>query len=263
MIILFAFLACFSEGVKKPGPKSSLFQSWAMAPYPYMQQQQQFAQQYMDQAGPYGPPRGPEYGYGGPQAWPPYPGGYYPMGYQNGPAPPPMYYYPQAPQPPQYPTYQVTEPSRTEYSAYPPRPAPAIGYQTPPVLLADPAHEKPSEAQAASPTPEVHAETVSTTASPMKVALSQAMNDAMKQMDKVTDSAVDLTSFDNLHYVPTQPPVKPVRLSLSEETVPLDSHILNWRELVGLPKSNSETDTRYIINENNTPMLSGQWDVGK
>ena len=203
-------------GVKRSEPvKSSLFQSWAEPP-PYMMypnyMQPGFAPEYMQQR--YAPP--------------------YPY--------PPMNYYPQAPPPPpgyfqqQYQPYPYGYQPALQAASPPPV---VVEYQTPPVLTERKPAVEVKEPEAAVPPIAQSVEPVQavpqTTPSPMKAALSKAMNDAMKQMDKVTDSALDLSTFDNLHYSAPAASRPPVRMSLSEETVPLDSHILNWRELVGLP----------------------------
>ena len=232
-------------------PKSSLFQTWAAPPYMYP---------YMQAPGPLNPP------------------GYFPYSYQ-GP-PPPMGYYP----PPQ-PTYYQQQfqyappmgPAMIPFNYQGPPNPPVVAYQPPPVMMAAQPMQQISQMTAQAPEAASKAATTTqtqtdklssvesaatTTASPMKAELSRALNDAMKQMDKVTDSALDLSTFDNLRYVPPASP-PPVRLSLSQDTVPIDNHILNWRELVGLPSTNSLTEKgKDPVTESTTPLLSGKWNLG-
>jgi len=87
--------------------------------------------------------------------------------------------------------------------------------------------------------PPVEITTETTTVNPLKEELTKALNDATKEMDKVKHNAVlSLSTFDNLDWKPTVD--KPLeRMSLSDGTVPIDNHILNWRDLVGLPSSSS------------------------
>jgi hypothetical protein len=83
------------------------------------------------------------------------------------------------------------------------------------------------------------ATTESTTSNPLKDELTRALNEASKEMDKVKhNAALSLSSFDDLDWKPESKKTIP-RMSLSDETVPVDNHILNWRDLVGLPQSRS------------------------
>ena len=102
---------------------------------------------------------------------------------------------------------------------------------------------------------------VPTTPSPMKLVLTKELDDAMKQIDKVGTSALDMSSsFDNLKWTPK--PMDRAPMSLSEDTVPIDNHILNWRELVGLPSTNSLSNDKELVSLKSTPMLTGKFSQG-
>jgi hypothetical protein len=188
--------------------------------------------------------------------YPPYmydPSGYYYGGYPGMmavPPPQPQYYmegapyyaYPQAVQqgPPPVPVQQQALPR----SVSPPVPvyAPPQAVQQSseqvriPVAAQD---EKPPVSVAKFENPVVeapvreHTQAEKDEPSELKDKLTKALAEASKQMDKVTNNALAPNAFDDLIWKPTTPNVE--TMSLSDQTVPIDNHILNWRDLVGLP----------------------------
>ena len=224
MLVLLLALSCV-EAVKK----SSLFEAYAMAPYGYY---------YPPPYAPYNTPYAPQY-----QQPPPYAG------------PPPPGYFPPYMPPPQAGYYdprygmQFAAPERQQQ------------YQAPPVLQGPPSRAVAAPVQEmreepVKQAPQVVKQTVETTPSPLKVALAEALSEASKQIDKANaQTASHLVSFDNLDYSPRH---NPPPVSLSQDTVPIDDHILNWRELVGISGSNLAKDPPNPVSEDGvTPLLAG------
>ena len=98
------------------------------------------------------------------------------------------------------------------------------------------------------------------THNPLKDALSEALNEASKQIDEANKHAkMKFVSFDDIDFAPKKTKVA-VPVSLSDERVPIDDHILNWRELVGLPAKNPVMEqSKPVLNDGVTPML----EIGK
>ncbi len=226
---------------KKP---SSLFEAYAMYPQPYGYYMQSpypvFGQQ---QQPPMFPPQQPQQP---PPMYPMYPPYFMP--------PLPPNYYPQPPQALAFPQpYMQAQPSRPELPAAPPsRPVQAQAFELAPPKPAVELVEK-----APVPAPALEEELIAPTKNPLKEALSSALDEASKQIDKANhNAALKLASFDDIDFSPRREQQKPI--SLAQEPVPIDNRILNWRELVGLPPANPVMENRRpISNDGVTPMLDG------
>jgi hypothetical protein len=94
------------------------------------------------------------------------------------------------------------------------------------------------------------------THNPLKDALSVALTEASKQIDEANKHAkLKFVSFDDIDYNPRKARVA-APVSLSDERVPIDDHILNWRELVGLPANNPVMEqSKPVLHDGVTPML--------
>ena len=228
--------AGFVQSVKKAKP-SSLFQTFAAPPMPY----------------PYAfypPPFPPQY--------------YQPQGFE-----PQMYPYPPMYMPPQqmymspYPQQPMmpVPPFQQGFSQPPSPPAPIVERSvekprpqeqvqdplfdfTPKTFFSPIEHVKPEKK-----------EPISTTQSPMHVVLANALDEANKDIDKASQHENDFASFDNIKFSTPTPFTAPV--SLSDASVPIDNHILNWRELVGLPSNPLTEDQRRNSNDVMKPLLPG------
>lgn len=62
----------------------------------------------------------------------------------------------------------------------------------------------------------------------MHAALENAVDEANREIEKANRQASEFAAFDKMKFSPEAG-------SLSDSSVPIDNHILNWRELVGLP----------------------------
>lgn len=69
-----------------------------------------------------------------------------------------------------------------------------------------------------------------TTPNPMHAALENAVDEANREIEKANRQASEFAAFDKMKFSPEAG-------SMSDSTVPIDNHILNWRELVGLPQN--------------------------
>jgi hypothetical protein len=91
--------------------------------------------------------------------------------------------------------------------------------------------------------------TTTTTANPMSAALDKALAEANKEIDKANHQANEFAGLNDLKFnQPISSPFGGGTVSLSDASVPIDNHILNWRELVGLP-SNPLTDGNKLNSE--------------
>lgn len=174
-------------------------------------------------------PSGYYYGYPAPGMMPPAP----PM------APPPQYYVENNPPIyygyPQMVQQQQAPPAPKRSVMYAARPAP----QTPVMQVRQ--REDPTVApvavqvqkQAVEAPVKEHLQEGAHETNELKDKLTRALTEASKQMDKVSNSALAPNAFDDLIWKPSSSPIE--TMSLSEDTVPIDNHILNWRDLVGLP----------------------------
>ena len=221
-----------------PVKKSSLFEAYAVNPYGYAPQyyvpqpQQMIPQQ--QQMAYYGMPQQPYY-YPQQQQYPMQPYQYQPqpMGRPN-----PGYYYPQPQQQPHYVENVPLQPA-----------PPATG------ILADQVQVKSVPTAAVAPVAKARVQVAP--AETVKSDLAKALEEASRQIDKANANTVDFASYENINFQPIPPTKAP--MSFSEETVPIDNHILNWRELVGLPANNPVVHNDAAIMDATTPMLSGSW----
>ena len=274
------------RGSKKP---SSLFQAYAYSPYGYYMQSPYPIYGLQQQQGPpppiYGPPQPPQPMYGPPQ--PPQPVYGPQQGQQQGP--PLAVYGPQqgpqqgpnqpvyGPQPGQqqgssqpYPPGQASNqanygnPTGQMFPMYQPYYMPPPAYYPQPQPYQPPTREAPVREvfqaparvieDAPQPPPVVEEQLIGPANNPLKEALSKALEDASKQIDKANaHAAMKLASFDDIDFSPRKSNSRPI--SLAEDSVPIDNHILNWRELVGLPPSNR--DVKPVSHDGVTPMLDG------
>jgi hypothetical protein len=179
--------------------------------------------------------------------YPPYmydPSGYYygypPPGMMPPMAPPSQYYVDNGPPPPVYYGYPQMVPQQAPLTA---KPQAMYAARPPPRVVQREAaqQENPTQAPVAvelqkqvveSPIKE-HAKVETHEPNELKDELTKALNEASHQMDKVSNSALAPNAFDDLVWKPSSSPIE--TMSLSEDTVPIDNHILNWRDLVGLP----------------------------
>lgn len=207
--------------VKSPSQKhSSLFQAWAMSPYP---------PSYY----PYPPYYGPY-----PQMQPVYdqPGF---MINQSPPQQAPQYFYPPGNQYPQYPPpqqYMAASPASTPPVTYYQAPPPQVKniVMAPPAPVPQQQHDDPQPRTVLKvDVPDTRQS--STQPSPIKEALQKELDKAAKALDNIAAHAPDLSQFDNLAWKPVASSNPVEQLSLAQDPVPLDTHILNWRKLVGLP----------------------------
>ena len=234
-------MALTAHAVKrKAGKPSSLFEAYAMYPYGYYMQPYPMMQ-----------PQGP-----------PFPGAYPMMAAQSMPPQPPpypygSYYMPQG----YYPMAPFPSAPRPQVSEAPPQvrsdPEPAI----PDVPVNTPAPVRFVERRA-DPEPQRFSvdkrqKTDLSAPNPLKDALASALNEASQQIDKANKHAkLNFVSFDDLDFSPRHSTPAPV--SMSEESVPIDDHILNWRELVGLPASNPVMEAGVPVKHDGvTPHLDG------
>jgi hypothetical protein len=246
LLMLIRLITCLIvsvQGVKKPATKSSLFQAYSMSPYSYppyyMPYPMAFYPMQSPQAGP-----GPNY-YVQPEipGYPMPPYGYQPIAApQAAPAPSKEYYYPTYPNPPPMMNPAVNMATMVTHS---PPIAPAI----PENRLEPPVSDPQTQANAQDPT--------QSTGGPIKAALSAALEEASKEIDQVNKHTAELTSLDKLS---TQSSFKLPKISLSEESVPIDDHILNWKELIGVPDKNPLIENREPVNAVSMPLLSGKWN---
>jgi hypothetical protein len=238
-IFLFAFLVLATYG--DPGylrkhqstgndTSSSLFQAYAIGPYPNAPNYYPYMPIY--------PPGGYMISYD--QAGQPFVMQQPPQGAPVMMNQPQMYYPQMAGQPP-----QIMAPPQ-QYGGY--VPVPRDGNQPTyvqyvPVRPADPAPRaeatKPEVTRSVVPVNtqfKVDVPHVESPDTPMKDALRKELDNAAKALDNIGSHTPDLSQFDNLSWQnPDRHNMQ--ALSLSEDPVPLDNHILNWRELVGSNKN--------------------------
>ena len=213
------------EGKKKA--TSSLFEAYAMYPYGggyYMQPPQPYP---MFAQGPSVPmPPGP------PPMYAPY---FVPQGYYQ----PPVAF----PQPPPYVQPQQRQDSLRFVETIPP--------SAPPTMVAAAQREQPRRLVPTQSPPVVAAQEEVTTRNPLKDALSDALLEASREIDNANKQAVShFVSFNDIDYSSRKS--TPAPLSYGEGSVPIDNHILNWRDLVGLP---ANTQVMSVQNDGITPML--------
>lgn len=253
LLVCIVALAGAVTGVKK-ADKSSLFQAYAMNPYGYPG----YYMPYQPMAYYTMPPNGPP--------------AYYPqMAAPQGPqvpnmAPPPMPVGPYAYQPPrQAPQYyyppQAYSPQITAKVRDDPMPVGPEGTVTLPVVdnQSSQGERSPTHgnSMAQAPKPSENRQPGSSNG-PIKEAFSVAMEEAAKQIDQVNAKAEEITAFNQAEVA--SPFSLPKEVSLSQESVPIDSHILNWRDLVGLPSRNPVVDGNEPLTSEVTPLLSGKWN---
>jgi hypothetical protein len=240
--------------LRKQGEKpSSLFEAYAMYPYGGYYMQPAYPPPMFPQQSP---PQiqAPVFGPGQP-GYPPMYAPYYmppPAGYYQQPPPAAVAF----PQPPAYAPPQAPELS----AAIRPPPAPPVTEQKrvseePEGLIRT--ERFPEETKRIPP---AHLtipsdEQLIPTKNPLKEALTDALKEASRQIDKANEhAALNLVSFDDIDFAPKRSTAPPV--SLSQESVPIDNHILNWRDLVGLPPSNPVMKDRMPIEHDGvTPLL--------
>jgi hypothetical protein len=247
MLVLLLLALGSVEAVKK-APPSALFEAYAMAPYGYYYP-------YPPYPG-YGPPPGQP-----PYAPPPAQAGAYPVPAGPYGPPPPGFYPPFISQPGQG-YYDPRMGMQFSYDQRAPPARPVVQQDQPPVpppQVEDTVPAQPKRTETPHPYPVVAAklsQRTVTTPNPLKAALSEALNEATKDIDKANaQAATRLVSFDGLDYSPRN---NPPPVSLSQESVPIDDHILNWRELVGLPGSNPMKDPLNPVSDDGvTPLLAG------
>jgi hypothetical protein len=212
------------KNLRKEKP-SSLFEAYAMYPTPY-------GGYYVQPAPPYpmfsqgaGIPLGPQqYGQYGPVP-PMYSPYYAPQGYYQQPV------YAQAPQ------MMLTE------RQAPPPPPPQIQLATAAVVSPAPMPAQVRQVPNVLTSTRVSLNENKPTKNPLKDALSEALSEASRQIDNANKQASsEFVSFDGIDYSSHRTTAAP--LSFSGDTVPIDDHILNWRELVGLPSNNPIMETR-------------------
>ena len=98
--------------------------------------------------------------------------------------------------------------------------------------------------------------TTTTTANPMSAALDKALAEANKEIDKANHQANEFANFNDLELnQPVSSPFGGGSVSLSDASVPIDNHILNWRELVGLPSNPLVDGNKLNSNEVRKPLL--------
>ncbi len=238
ILVRILVMAWAAQAVKrKAGKPSSLFEAYAMYPYGY------YMQPY-----PMMPPPGPAY-----------PGGYPMMAAQSMPPQPPPYpygsyympqgYYPMAP----FPSAARPQVEPPQVGADPEPAIPDVPVNTPvPVRFVEKMNPEPRRV-----TVEKRQKPDVSTPNPLKDALASALNEASQQIDKANKHAkLNFVSFDDLDFAPHHSTAAPV--SLSAESVPIDDHILNWRELVGLPASNPVMKAGApVLHDGVTPHLDG------
>ena len=222
---------------KKDEKSSSLFQRFMAVPVD------------VPMAPPYAPyppymydPNGYYYGYPAPGMMgpPPPPMAAPPQYYMENSPPmsPPVYYgYPPVPQQGPPPVEPPVGQPRVMYTQRQPKresPSPPITQQVAeePISTSAPTVVQLENPTVGSPV-QVHAHDEKSEPNELKDKLSKALAEASKQMEKVSNSALAPNAFDDLIWKPSSSPMG--TMSLSEESVPIDNHILNWRDLVGLP----------------------------
>lgn len=253
LFVCIVALAGAVTGVKK-ADKSSLFQAYAMNPYGYpgyYMPYQPMAYYAMPPNGPpaYYPqiaaPQGPQVPNMAPPLMPVGPYAYQP------PRQPPQYYY----QPQAYST-QITAKVRDDpMPVGPDGTGPFPGLETPFRQSQHSASRGDSMPQAPKPS---ETRQPGSSNGPIKEAFSVAMEEAAKQIDQVNAKAAEITAFNQAEVA--APFSLPKEVSLSQESVPIDSHILNWRDLVGLPSRNPVINGEAPLKSEVTPLLSGKWN---
>ena len=243
LLAAFSCWVCCAVRIKKK-PSSSLFQTYAI-PYPYAYYGPPLSQYSM-----MAPPQQPQF-YGPP-----------PQGFPEQPLfqySPPMYM-----QPPPQQMYIPYGPSPSQQQVF------SNGQQESlPVTSPAPAPQKiPIENVPIKNIPlrsffmpvrspqEEFTTTTTTTANPMSAALDKALAEANKEIDKANHQANEFANFNDLELnQPVSSPFGGGSVSLSDASVPIDNHILNWRELVGLPSNPLVDGNKLNSNEVRKPLL--------
>ena len=253
LIRLITCILVSAQAVKKAA-KSSLFQAYALNPYPYSPYYMPYPPQmaFYPMQTPQGGIPTPNY-YVQPEmpAFPIPPYGYQPMAAPQAPAPSKDYYYPTA-------TYANVGPIAGS-------PMNMAGGPSPPSIARTDAQATQLAVPETYPNPGAQVNSQETKLpeqsrsepGPIKAALSAALDEAAKEIDQLNAHTAEMTTLDKLG---SQSSFKLPKISLSEESVPIDDHILNWKELIGLPNKNSVVENREPVQSDSTPLLSGKWN---